>query len=145
MTARPALPLRLSAQIAAGCCPIRDVMDPISGKWASLLLEALAERPYRFAELRRLVPDISQRMLSQTLRNLQRDGYLERRVFPTKPPGVEYRLTPLGTSLVSALSVVLQWAEGNHTAVIAARANFDREALAATVPLHAGIPAVNPQ
>jgi DNA-binding HxlR family transcriptional regulator len=109
----------------AGNCPVRDVMNQIAGKWSTLLLQALADRPYRFGELRRLVPDISQRMLTQTLRDLQRDGYIEREVFPTKPPSVEYRMTDLGRSLFEPLSKVLSWAESNHAAVRAARVRFD--------------------
>lgn len=109
----------------AGNCPVRDVMSHIAGKWSTLLLQALSQRPYRFGELRRLVPDISQRMLTQTLRDLQRDGYIDRQVFPTKPPSVEYRMTELGHSLFDPLSKVLAWAGDNHAAVKAARARFD--------------------
>ena len=69
-------------------CPIRNVIENVSGKWSALLLMALAEQPYRFGALRRLVPDISQRMLTQTLRDLQRDGFGSRHVFPTVPPSV---------------------------------------------------------
>ena len=112
----------------AGNCPVRDVINQISGKWSTLLLQALAGRPYRFGELRRLVSDISQRMLTQTLRELQRDGYIDREVFPTKPPSVEYRMTELGMSLFLPLSQVLEWAEANHAAVKAARVRFDAEA-----------------
>lgn len=114
----------------AGNCPVRDVMNQIAGKWSTLLLEALAQRPYRFGELRRLVPDISQRMLTQTLRDLQRDGYIDRQVFPTKPPSVEYSMTELGHSLFAPLSKVLAWAGDNHAAVKAARARFDASELA---------------
>jgi DNA-binding HxlR family transcriptional regulator len=106
-------------------CPVRDVIQGISGKWSSLLVMALAERPYRFGELRRLVPDISQRMLTQTLHDLQRDGYVHREVFPTKPPSVEYSLTDLGRSMFGPLQQLLQWAELNHGAVRAARNAFD--------------------
>lgn len=109
-------------------CPIRDVIGNISGKWNSLLLAALAEKPYRFGELRRLVPDISQRMLTQTLRDLQRDGYVHREVFPTKPPSVEYSLTDLGRSMFGPLGHLLQWAERNHDAVRDARVRFDAAA-----------------
>ncbi len=112
----------------AGNCPVRDVINQISGKWSTLLLQALAQRPYRFGELRRLVPDISQRMLTQTLRELQRDGYIDREVFPTKPPSVEYRMTDLGRSLFLPLSQVLSWAEDNHGAIKAARVRFDASA-----------------
>lgn len=106
-------------------CPVRTVIDHIGGKWSTLLLLALAEKPYRFGELRRLVPDISQRMLTQTLRDLERDGYVLRTVFPTKPPSVEYRLTDLGQSLFRALCGLLEWAEANYLAVREARQSFD--------------------
>ena len=106
-------------------CPVRDVIQGVSGKWRSLLMMALAEQPYRFGELRRLVPDISQRMLTQTLHDLQRDGYVHREVFPTKPPGVEYSLTDLGRSMFGALHQLIIWAELNHDAVRDARAAFD--------------------
>lgn len=107
-------------------CPVRDLISQIGGKWSILLLEALAQRPYRFGELRRMVPDISQRMLTQTLRDLQRDGYVGREVFPTKPPSVEYRMTDLGRSLYVPLAPLLNWAEANHEAVRAARVRFDQ-------------------
>ena len=106
-------------------CPVRDVIQGISGKWSSLLVMALAEKPYRFGELRRLVPDISQRMLTQTLHELQRDGYVHREVFPTKPPSVEYSLTDLGRSMFVPLYHLVQWAELNHDAVRNARTAFD--------------------
>ncbi|MER8465248.1 helix-turn-helix domain-containing protein [Mesorhizobium sp. M1409] len=106
-------------------CPVRDVIQGVSGKWRSLLMMALAERPYRFGELRRLVPDISQRMLTQTLHDLQRDGYVHREVFPTKPPSVEYSLTDLGRSMFGAFHQLILWAELNHDAVRIARADFD--------------------
>jgi DNA-binding HxlR family transcriptional regulator len=114
----------------AGNCPVRDVMNQIAGKWSTLILQALADKPYRFGELRRLVPDISQRMLTQTLRDLQRDGYIDRQVFPTKPPSVEYSMTDLGRSLFAPLAKVLDWAEDNHAAVKAARVRFDKSELA---------------
>ncbi|MEP9388618.1 helix-turn-helix domain-containing protein [Mesorhizobium sp. KR9-304] len=106
-------------------CPIRNVVQNVFGKWSALLLMALAERPYRFGELRRLVPDISQRMLTQTLRDLQRDGYVHREVFPTKPPSVEYSLTDMGQAMYDSLQHVLNWAENNFDKVRAARQRFD--------------------
>ncbi|MCA0033036.1 winged helix-turn-helix transcriptional regulator [Mesorhizobium sp. B263B2A] len=106
-------------------CPVRDVIQGVSGKWRSLLMMALAEQPYRFGELRRFVPDISQRMLTQTLYDLQRDGYVHREVFPTKPPSVEYSLTDLGRSMFGAFHQLILWAERNHDAVREARADFD--------------------
>lgn len=106
-------------------CPIRNVVQNIFDKWSSLLLMALAEQPYRFGELRRLVPDISQRMLTQTLRDLQRDGYVHREVFPTKPPSVEYSLTEMGHQMYDSLQHLLHWAENNDARVRAARERFD--------------------
>ena len=114
------------AQGGLANCPIRNVVQNIFGKWSSLLLLALAERPYRFSELRRLVPDISQRMLTETLRDLQRDGYVHREVFPTKPPSVEYSLTDLGRSMYDSLQHLLMWAETNFETVRTARERFDR-------------------
>ncbi|MBX3531063.1 MAG: helix-turn-helix transcriptional regulator [Rhizobiaceae bacterium] len=109
-------------------CPIRNVVDVISGKWSSLLLMALAEKPYRFGALRRLVPDISQRMLTQTLRDLQRDGYVHREVFATTPPSVEYSLTDMGRSMYGAMEHLLHWAENNYPGVQAARRDYDAAA-----------------
>lgn len=106
-------------------CPVRNVIQTLGGRWSSLLMLALAEQPYRFGQLRRLVPDISQRMLTQTLHDLQRDGYVHREVFATKPPSVEYSLTDLGRSMFGPLLELIQWAERNHAAVQAARARFD--------------------
>jgi len=108
-------------------CPVRDVLDAIGGRWSTLLLMALAERPWRFGELRRLVPDISQRMLTQTLHDLQREGYVRREVFPTRPPSVEYSMTDLGRSIFEPISGLLQWASQNVEAVHEARRAFDAD------------------
>lgn len=110
-------------------CPVRDVLDRIGGKWSTLILITLAERPHRFGELRREISDISQRMLTQSLRDLQRDGLISRKVFPTLPPSVEYKLTPMGQSLLGPLSVLVQWANANHAAIGDARKTFDVEGL----------------
>lgn len=106
-------------------CPVRDVMDNIGGKWNSLMILSLAEGPLRFSQLRRLIPDISQRMLTQTLRDLQRDGYLSRTVYPTQPPSVEYGLTDLGRSFLTVLRPIVDWSLANHGAIRKARAEFD--------------------
>ena len=106
-------------------CPVRVVLAPLGSKWSPLVLQLLSERPYRFSELRRLVPDISQRMITQTLRDLERDGYVQREVLPTKPPSVTYSLTPMGHSLFDSYRHLLQWADANHDAVLAARAEFE--------------------
>jgi DNA-binding HxlR family transcriptional regulator len=109
-------------------CPVRSVLDRISGKWHTLLLIALADGPRRFGELRRGLPDISQRMLTQSLRELQRDGLVARRVYPTAPPSVDYRLTDLGRSLLTPLSALIRWAEDRGDAIAAARQDFDAAA-----------------
>lgn len=106
-------------------CPVRDVLDHIGGKWNSLMVLALADGPMRFSQLRRFIPDISQRMLTQTLRDLQRDGYLIRTVYPTQPPSVEYALTELGQSLLVPLRALVQWSQDNHPAIRRARSAFD--------------------
>ena len=102
-------------------CPVRDVLDHIGDKWSSLLMVALGARPQRFGELKRAVPDISQRMLTQTLRDLQRDGLVSRHVFPTLPPSVEYRLTPMGESMMPSLMNLMKWAADHHNQIRQAR------------------------
>jgi DNA-binding HxlR family transcriptional regulator len=105
-------------------CPIRDVLDRVGDKWSTLLIFTLAERKHRFGELRRAISDISQRMLTQTLRELQEDGLVTRTVLPTTPPSTEYELTELGRSLVEPLTHLLRWAEANHGAIKQARAGY---------------------
>lgn len=109
---------------AAGC-PVRNVLDRIGDKWTMLVLVALAAEPRRFGMLQRMVPDISKRMLTQTLRLLERDGLVTRHVYPTTPPSVEYRLAPLGTSVLEPLQALTRWAEANFGAIRQARARFD--------------------
>jgi DNA-binding HxlR family transcriptional regulator len=109
-------------------CPIRSVLDRIGDKWSVLVIMTLAEQKRRFGELRREIPDISQRMLTQTLRDLQRDGMISRHVFPTNPPSVEYRLTALGTSLLAPMAGLVQWSDTNHAAIKKARSAFDGKA-----------------
>jgi DNA-binding HxlR family transcriptional regulator len=109
-------------------CPVRGVLDRIGDKWSFLIVSMLAEKPHRFGELRRAVPDISQRMLTQTLRDLQRDGLVDREVFPTNPPSVEYSLTKLGQSLLVPMNGLIAWAGKNHAKINSARAVFDKQA-----------------
>ncbi len=111
----------------AGDCPVRDVLDRIGDKWSTLLVLTLALRPHRFGELRRAIPDISQRMLTQGLRELRRDGLISRQVHPTSPPSVEYSLTPLGHSLLEPLRHLVRWADTHHRTIRAARAAFGEE------------------
>ena len=109
-------------------CPVRDVLDRISDKWSVLIVIELARRPYRFGELRRELRDISQRMLTQSLRNLQQSGLVHREVFPTTPPSVEYSLTPLGKDFLVPLSALVRWADESHGAIREARRTFARAA-----------------
>ena len=116
--------VQVEGRVDSSKCPIRDVMDHIGDKWSSLLMVALGTRPHRFGELKRAVPDISQRMLTQTLRDLQRDGLVSRHVFPTQPPSVEYRLTPLGESMMPPLMGLMKWAADHHAQIREARSDF---------------------
>lgn len=109
-------------------CPVRNVLDQLGDKWSVLIITALAERPYRFGELKRAIGDISQRMLTQTLRELQADGMIEREVFPTTPPSVEYRLSPMGKSFLVPLGALVDWAFTHHPAIRQARAEFAKAA-----------------
>ncbi len=114
-----------SAGFDEAACPIRNVLDRIGDKWTMLTLTALAGEPRRFNELNRLIPDISKRMLTQTLRALERDGLVTRHVFPTKPPSVEYRLSATGRSALAPLAVLVEWAERNFPDIREARVRYD--------------------
>ncbi|HQY44562.1 MAG TPA: helix-turn-helix domain-containing protein [Paracoccaceae bacterium] len=106
-------------------CPIRDVLDRIGDAWSVLVLMELAKGPCRFNALLRVIDGISQRMLSVTLRTLERDGMVSRRVLPLAPPQVEYALTGVGESLNETLISLRSWAASNQPAVRAARTAFD--------------------
>nr|WP_272211460.1 helix-turn-helix domain-containing protein [Marinicella sp. W31]MDC2877348.1 helix-turn-helix domain-containing protein [Marinicella sp. W31] len=106
---------------------MRDVLSRVSGKWSTLLLLALLDGPLRFSELKRCAPDISQRMLTKSLTELRRDGYITRTVYPTQPPQVEYALTAAGTSFLQAWQNVVVWAKENQAHVHASRSRFDCE------------------
>jgi DNA-binding HxlR family transcriptional regulator len=110
-------------------CPVRDVLDRVGDKWSALILRELAAGPRRFGALRREVEDISQRMLTETLRHLQRDGFISRKVIPATPPQVEYAMTALGGSLHQALEHLSSWAEHNHDAIRSARKQYDAEVM----------------
>lgn len=108
-----------------GACPVRDVLDRVGQKWTLLILIALTPGPRRFSALQRQVGDISKRMLTQSLRELERDGLISRRVYPTKPPSVEYALTELGHSALDPIAVLTDWADRNHDRIRAARSAYD--------------------
>jgi DNA-binding HxlR family transcriptional regulator len=102
-------------------CPIRDILDRIGDRWTLLTLWALSGGTLRFTAIKREIPDISQRMLAQTLRRLEQDGLVSRTVHATVPPRVDYTLTALGHSFLGQLNGLVKWADENHDAVRAAR------------------------
>ncbi len=114
----------VTEQVVAGC-PIRDVIERIGDKWSVLVVVSLQDGPVRFSGLLRGVDGISRRMLTRTLRLLERDGLVDREVFPTTPPSVEYSLTDLGRGLAGTLEAVSAWAIAHRDDVEAARRRFD--------------------
>src|SRR5262252_2379547 len=109
-------------------CGFRDVLDRIGDKWTLLVCIELTQGVRRFRELQRAVPGISQRMLTLTVRRLERDGMVQRRVFATVPPRVEYSLTPLGRSISGPICVLAAWAEEHRAEIAAARRRWDASA-----------------
>ena len=115
-------------------CPVRDVLDRIGDQWSVLVMLILSgDGPHRFNALRRAIGDVSQRMLAVTLRHLERDGLVSRRVFPTNPPQVEYALTELGQSLADGIAILNRWATENHNRIRAARRTYDGEVMPAKI------------
>jgi DNA-binding HxlR family transcriptional regulator len=104
---------------------VRIILDRIGDKWSFLIILGLSDGAMRFGQLRSRIDDISQRMLTATLRNLLRDGLIERQVFPTTPPSVEYRLSPLGRSFLEPMRTLQEWAVATHRDVQSARAAYD--------------------
>lgn len=106
----------------------REVLNLVGDKWSVLVVGLLGDGSMRFSELRRSVEGISQRMLTLTLRGLERDGLVTRTVTPTTPPRVDYALTELGETLIAPVKALAQWAERNRATIQAARDRFDRKA-----------------
>lgn len=98
-------------------CPIRDVLHRVSDRWSMLVLLHLEQGTLRFSQLRKNIPDISQRMLSQTVRRLELDGLIKRTVYPVVPQRVDYELTARGVSLLVPVKLMKDWAESNHEAI----------------------------
>lgn len=113
--------------VNAHACPVREVLDRVSGKWSVQILVAAAHGPIRFTELERGIEGISRRMLTLTLRNLERDGLVTRTVHATVPPKVEYKLTPVARELHETLQGLTDWAERNRVYIAESRAAYDTE------------------
>jgi DNA-binding HxlR family transcriptional regulator len=110
---------------AGECLKVTQVLGRIGDKWTVLVIIMLRERPYRFNELKRGIDGISQRMLTLTLRNMERDGMVTRTVTPSIPPRVDYELTDIGHSLATPVKVLGEWAFENLQRIAAAQAAFD--------------------
>ncbi|WP_392964352.1 winged helix-turn-helix transcriptional regulator [Streptomyces sp. LN245] len=106
-------------------CPTNQLLDRISDKWVSLIVSALAGGPMRYSDLGRRIAGVSPKMLTQTLRSLERDGIVSRTVTPAVPVRVDYELTPLGTNLSCLLTAVKDWAEHHIEEVVEARERYD--------------------
>jgi DNA-binding HxlR family transcriptional regulator len=111
-----------------GCPGTRQLLDRLGDKWSVLVILHLEGRTQRFGDLKRLVDGISQRMLTLTLRGLERDGLVQRSVYAAVPPRVEYRLTPLGRTLLVPLNELSQWASRHRSEIARAREEFDARA-----------------
>jgi len=106
-------------------CEVRQILDRIADKWSLLVISLLETRTMRFNELRREIDGISQRMLTVTLRQLERDGLIRRTVYPVVPPKVEYCLTPLGGTLLGTIQALVVWTEKHQLEIALARTEFD--------------------
>jgi DNA-binding HxlR family transcriptional regulator len=121
--------------VYSGACPARALLDTIANKWTALIVGMLSEAgaPVRFTELRRSVGGISQKMLTQTLRELERDGLVTRTVYPVIPPHVEYSVTPLGRTLEEPMRALSAWTEQHMGEVREAQRAFDERTANASV------------
>ena len=107
-------------------CPCREILELVASKWSTLIIGKLQEQPHRFGELRRAIPGITQKMLTQTLRRLEQDGLVHREVLAEmRPPQVRYSLTPLGTSVTEPLEAIRVWTEAHLGDVRDARRAFE--------------------
>jgi DNA-binding HxlR family transcriptional regulator len=119
--------MKLPDRASEDCRAVSSVLARVGDKWSVLTIVLLGDGPKRFNEIKRMVGGISQRMLTLTLRGLERDGLVKRTLFPTIPPRVDYELTRLGRSLWEAVKPLGQWAQGHINHITTARAAFDRK------------------
>lgn len=120
------LPVGVSNKAEASNCSIRSVLSNVTGKWRMIIVLALEDEPKRFGQIKRCIGDITQRVLTENLRGLQRDGYLTRTVDPGPPIAVSYELTPLGRSLLERLKPLVYWSHEQMDAVKTARMAYER-------------------
>jgi DNA-binding HxlR family transcriptional regulator len=118
-------PLDPDGHRPADCVVVREILDRVGDKWSVLVIALLGQHGRRFSELRRSIEGISQRMLTLTLRQLERDGLVSRTVHATVPPRVDYALTPLGESVLEPLTVLMQWAQAHGTDVAESRRRYE--------------------
>lgn len=118
---------KVNHHLPSDCRPIAQILSRVGDKWSILLLNVLGGETMRFKDLHRAVPGISQRMLTVTLRNLERDGLISRKVYPTIPPKVEYCLSDRGRSLRCAIVPIAQWVTDNREGIEEAQRRFDSE------------------
>ena len=116
----------LPPNVFSASCPTRQVLDLIADKWTALVIGALENEPQRFSQIQRRIDGISQKMLTQTLRSLERDGLVERTVYAEVPPRVVYKLTPLGETLRAPIAEIRHWAETHIGEVSAAQTVYDQ-------------------
>lgn len=119
------LPITVHSSEQGDECPIRQVLSKVTGKWQILIIFALEDGALRFGEVKRTIGDVTQRVLTQNLRSMERDGYLTRTVHPGPPVAVSYELTEVGHSLVERLKPLAIWAAEVHPTVLDARTAFD--------------------
>lgn len=120
------LPIGVASKAEASNCPIRSVLANVTGKWRMIIILALEDEPKRFGEIKRCIGDVTQRVLTDNLRGLQRDGYLTRSVDPGPPVAVSYELTPLGQELVATLKPLVFWSGEQMERVKTARLEYDK-------------------
>ena len=121
----PMSPRNIKPRRKESCPAVREVLNRVGDKWSVQIVALLGDGPMRFSELRRSIEGISQRMLTLTLRGLERDGLITRTVFPEIPPRVEYELTRLGKTLLEPIQGLAEWADRARTSIQEARAKYD--------------------
>ncbi|MEM7303687.1 MAG: helix-turn-helix domain-containing protein [Pseudomonadota bacterium] len=120
------LPIGVASKAEASNCSIRSVLSNVTGKWRMIIILALEDEPKRFGDLKRCIGDVTQSVLTENLRGLQRDGYLTRSVDPGPPVAVSYELTPLGRSLLGLLKPLVHWSHEQMDGVKSARLAYDK-------------------